>query len=299
MGAAAARGDEGFAWEGGVKGLRPGLLEALAKRYPPLRPGRKRGDRGTCKRCGAKGHYAKTCGRPARVVVQEPVPTRPKRIRRPRENGQNHCAICGGLGHTRARHESQAPSVVAARMVAEQGLTLAAAGEQFQVTRQAVQRALRIHFGDVLTATQEKRHIAHLRAATLALAGKTTAEIAVDAGMGRQTVYRALRARGIKARNPWNISEDEIAAAADLVANGASYMEAAVEVGRGAQRLADHLREIGVPSRASNAPRMDGRIKRAIARVEAGESVASACAAEKCAATAVYTHFKRKREAGQ
>lgn len=258
------------------------------------RSGRKKGDRGTCKKCGLDGHYAKTCGRqppPKSAPIEKP-----RQVKRHRVDGHNHCSVCGELGHSAKRHTSTARSVLAVKALLDERLTLEQASARFGISRQVVQQELRRRAGDVQTPTQERWHIARLRAVTLAVAGQTKQEICASAGISINTVERALRERGIRARNPWLLSEDDIAAAANAVANGASYAEAAADLGRASQRLADRLRASGVYSSATSRGRTDGRIKRAIARVEAGESVQDACRAERCATVAVYKHFKRLRE---
>lgn len=214
--------------------------------------------------------------------------------REPRQPRVYTCSVCGELGHNAQRHDASR-SAEAAKVAVAEGLSLAQAGERFGITREAVRQALRRDFGAGRTPAKEKRHQAVEQMVALAEAGRTVREIAAEMSVDAETVRRRLWERGVKAHNEQPISEDEAAAAANDVVNGASYAEAAADIGRSEQRVAARVRAMGIVSTATSAGRDRGRMARAIARVEAGESVPEACHAERCSTVPVYQHFKRLR----
>lgn len=271
-------------------------LAMIANRSPA---GRKPGSPSTCSACGDIGHNRTTCGRPA---LPPPVPRLPRPPAKPklhRVDGHNHCGVCGELGHTAKRHDDSSPSARAALAVLSEGITMREAADRFGISRQAVQHTLRSRAPDMEPPSHTRRRARADRIAELAAAGLTAAEISEQVNCCRSVVNKTLRLRGLKARDPVRISDEEIATAVILVRNGASYAEAAAVLGRAAQRLADRLRALGIASSATGAGRIDGRSTRAIARVEAGESVPEACRAERCATVQVYKHFKNKQVAEQ
>jgi transcriptional regulator with XRE-family HTH domain len=248
-----------------------------------------------CGACGQGGHNARTCGKqPAGPVQKVRVPAKP---RLHRVDGKNHCSVCGELGHNAGRHadrDSSSRSARAALACLQDGLTFREAAERFGVSHQGVWQAFRARFPNEPSPVS-LRKLSRMRQVTiLAVSGKPDDEIAAEVGLSISTVQGIRIRRGILRLR--RITDDDLKAAANAVLNGASYSDAAADLGCSADQLANKLRAIGVRSSSTSSGRY-GRTARAIARVEAGESIPAACRAERCSTVSVYVHFKRLREA--
>lgn len=75
------------------------------------------------------------------------------------------------------------------------------------------------------------------RIITLARYGYTTAEIADHLGCSARTVQRHRSAAGVGTLKVPNLSADEVARAAELLDDGASYRETARTLGRGVSQI--------------------------------------------------------------
>lgn len=255
---------------------------------PSLRGrGRPRGVSGTCSLCGTEGHYRSSC--PDRQAKKRRAPTR--------VDGQNLCQVCGERGHNSARHTAGSASAKAVKAVIEENLSYREAAERFGISRQAVSLAVRLRHGDLETPTEAKYRLARMRAVTLAVCGKTLGEITQETCTSKCWVSGVLADRGLSARDPnRKFHDEEISAVLSMVADGFSYADIAAALGCSENSAGRVARENGATSQSTSRGRKDGRVSRAIARVEAGESVPDACRAECCSTVSVYVHFKRLRE---
>lgn len=183
----------------------------------------------------------------------------------------------------------------AAEWLAKNGGQLRDAAALFGITRQAVSLAWNRKFGPRTIQKMEDIAAREKRVAELVEQGMTALEIATALGITRQTVYVALKKLGIKARRDQVRSEEftrRARAAVDDIAAGASVVDAAIDHDVGRHIVEREMRARGIFAHPA-AGRRDGRIARAIARVDAGATIPDACAAERCSTSGVYKTMKR------
>lgn len=206
------------------------------------------------------------------------------------------CSVCGVIGHTKLSHvegAAESRSVRAARDVDAELITLEEAGKRYGITREAVRLGWVKLFGDRPTAGREQAVSAKRRVIIGAVRGLSRKQIVEETGLSMSSVGRFLNERGLDAKREIKINDDKLHRAAGMVRTGSSYAEAAAELGVSVGRLSDRLRSIGVRSTANNGDRMDGRIARAVARVQTGETVPEASRNEKCASVGVYMALRK------
>lgn len=186
----------------------------------------------------------------------------------------------------------------AARWVERHGGLVQDAAELFGVTRQSVASAWRALWGDRPLPSMDKT-LRDDQIVALAEFCYFPDEIAARVGIAYATVMRVLRRRGAPLRSRREDSRRRLdsAAAAALDDDDGTVSDVATGFGVAAQRLQRHINRSGItlPRRsARDRARRDGRAVRAAALVQSGEmTVLQACAAECCAAPAVYRMLKR------
>lgn len=217
-------------------------------------------------------------------------------MRGKRKGDSGTCSVCGVYGHNAMRHR-ESRGQQAAQYVDETGCTFAVAGEKFGITREAVRLGWVKLFGDRPSAYDEITVSKRRRVVIAAVQGKSRADIAKEAGVSVALVSRIVSARGIRVPSAWSKNDTTWDAAIAMVANGASYAEAAAEHGVSEGRLAQKSRLAGVHSTQTGRGRGNGRVRRALERIRNGESISQACRAERCARAGVSAILKHRSEA--
>jgi len=114
--------------------------------------------------------------------------------------------------------------------------------------------------------------------------------------VSRAVVQQVLHGRGLRARDPRSrVDRAAMDAALQALADGASLGEAAAEHGMSYAYLAITAKARGIKLAMGPRGREDGRLVRAVARVQTGASVAEACRLERCAPAGVYLRLGRER----
>lgn len=190
-------------------------------------------------------------------------------------------------------------STRAALLAAASGITMREAAGRTRISHQAVSQAWRRLFGDRDPPSVTTRAATAERIAQLCVAGGSAAEISVETGASRGVVQQVLHSRGLRARDPRSrVAPAAVEAAVTAVVGGASIGEAATDHGMSYGHLARVLRGRSVVLSMGPRGRMDGRVRRALAHVEAGMSVPQACRLERCAPPGVYQRLARSRSTG-
>jgi transposase-like protein len=204
------------------------------------------------------------------------------------------------MGKRGRKPSDSTPSKLAARQLAEHGGTAAEAGRAHGVTRQAVLYAWRMLFGDRPLPGALAPGIRDAKLAALVAQGATTRQVSRELEICARTVYKVRRALGLEIARRDPATLRKLNAAVDAVLAGATAVEAAIAQGVSRPRVLRQLKARGgsVPRGRHHSP-VDGRVARAVDRVQRGETVTAACLAERCAGPGVYAALKRERERGR
>jgi transposase-like protein len=186
----------------------------------------------------------------------------------------------------------------AARLADAEGLTLAEAARRIGVTSEYARQGWRQLFGDRPSPATARASAVMDLAADGAAKDLSARTIATLAGVTPETIRRVLLKLGVRAPNSaLDAHRADVALAMADVRSGAVIADAASAHGITYFRLIRALHEDGIslPKGMGDPARRDGRTLRAIARVDAGETVRQACAAERVSGVAVYAALARRR----
>lgn len=218
------------------------------------------------------------------------------------------CSICHRGGHNIATCPEVATSPKtpritgsksqsAALFVASNGGTLRDAAARFGVSHQAVHQAWMSLFPrrrpPVRAASADRRTTIE----ALARAGQTATQIAEEAGVSVSYVYIACKKAGIRlaGSRKRRFSSTMLDEAVAAVAAGERPAEVAVRFGLSWSYLKRLTQDRGVTCPISYSGARDGRTRRAVNRVLAGETIAQACAAEMTSPPSVSAALRRLR----
>lgn len=187
----------------------------------------------------------------------------------------------------------------AAQWLAANGGKILGAATLFGVTSQAVSWAWKKLYGDTKVPRERDRDARRERIAELANGKMTTGQIAADVGLSRQQVYTVLVDLGLitKVARDADISKpDRIQAALAAIQSGVSVVDAAIDHNVGRDAIEREMRRLGIRAKTDLRGRRDGRIARAIARVDHGTEPARAAELERCSASGLYKALRERRK---
>lgn len=184
----------------------------------------------------------------------------------------------------------------AAAWLAEHGGTVREVAERFGITHQALSYRWRQIEGRGDPPTVQKREWRRKQAVELVAIGDPLQVASDSAQVTTDTVRKYAREVGLKPLTPFRERQirlrDAVLAEVDA---GATIMEAAVKAGCGRHTVQRVLKEAGRKMRMGRS-RDDGRSKRAVARILAGEGLIEACRAELASDSSVRGVLRRMKQ---
>lgn len=169
---------------------------------------------------------------------------------------------------------------------------MADAAARHGISRQAVHQAWRKLYPNDPLPRSLLAQARRTQILELGQSGKTNSEIASILSISMTLVKDALKESGLSASNSAALD----LAVEEVQSGRKSAVDAAIDAQIGLWTLTRRLAKLGIKSKRGSTDKT-GRVARAVALVQSGQSVAEACRVERCANSAVYAALsKLKRE---